>query len=81
MTVDPMKFLVLFLLAMVFGMAFVQMLVFQMDPLPPPPPPPLPSPVEPIEPRPIIQIPIEPYTEFTITKIRRNTRRAVNNVS
>jgi hypothetical protein len=76
MTVDPMKFLILFLLTMFFGMAFVQMLVFQMDsvllPKPQPQPPPLPQPVTP---RPVIQIPIEPYPGFTITKIRRNPYR------
>jgi hypothetical protein len=78
MTVDLMKLFIFFLLTMFFGMAFVQMFVFQMAPLlqpQPPQPPPLPVPVEPVTPRPTIQIPIEPYTGVTITKIRRNPHR------
>lgn len=80
MTVVLMKFFLFLLCALLFGMLFLQYKYMEVPlPLPLPLPPPLPSPVEPVTPpvtpRPIIQIPIEPYTGVTITKIRRNPYR------
>ena len=75
MTVDPMKVLLLLLCTLLFGMLFIQ---YACIGTPNPRPPPLPLPVEPLTPRPILQIPVEPYSNVKITRlgIRRNAHRA-----
>jgi len=74
MTADLMKYFLFLLGILLFGMLFLQYKYME-QPLPLPLPPPYPTPVEPVTPRPIIQIPVEPYTGVTITKIRRNPHR------
>jgi len=78
MTVDLMKFFLFLLCLLLLGMLFVQYKYMEVQlPLPPPYPAPVEPLTPPVEPRPILQIPVEPYRNVKITRlgIRRNPHR------
>jgi hypothetical protein len=80
MTADLMKYFLFLLGILLFGMLFLQYKYMEL-PLPLPLPPPYPTPVPPLTPRPIEQIPIEPYVSQRIITLRWNPRRADRKLS